>query len=99
MINGELNIDEIPYLELAANVDRTLTSPAFGLPSTFPPTTEKKINRYHQLNRKSKSLVGEEKNEYEQLELFMQEVQPYGDRPEPNSLEARIDEFLEKSIP
>ncbi|MEY3826322.1 MAG: hypothetical protein RLZZ148_1136 [Cyanobacteriota bacterium] len=29
----------------------------------------------------------------------MQEVQPYGDRPEPNSLEARIDEFLEKSIP
>jgi len=98
-INGELKIDEIPYLELAANVDRTLTSPAFGLRSTYPPTTEKKINRYHQLNRKSKSLVGEEKNEYQQLELFMEEVQPYGDRPEPNSLEARIDEFLEKSIP
>lgn len=98
MINGELQIMEIPYLDLAADVDRTLRSRAFGLRSTYSPPTEKKIRRYHQLNQKNGDLVGEEMQEYLQLQLFMKKVQPFGDRPDPNSLEARIDALLEDRL-
>jgi len=99
MVDGQLQILEIPYLDLAADVDRTLRSPAFGLQSTYAPPTEKKIQRYHQLKRKNGSLIGEEMQEYEQLQLFMKDVQPYGDRPDPHSLEARIDALLEERLP
>ena len=97
-VEGELKVVEIPYIELAADVDRTLKSPAFGLQSTYSPPTEEKIQRYHQLNRKRRTLAGEEKQECEQLELFMKVVQPFSDRPEPGSLEDRINSFLEEHL-
>jgi hypothetical protein len=99
MLDGELNVTEIPYTDLAADVDRTLRSPAFGLQSTYSPPTEKKIQRYHQLQKKKGHLIEEEEQEYEQLQLFMKDVQPFGDRPTPNSLEARIDALLEDRLP
>jgi len=98
LVAGESEIVEIPYLELAANVDRTLTSAAFGLKSTFPTETENKIKRYHQLNRKNKNLAAEEKQEYEQLSLFVQDVKPFGEISQPNSLESRIDALLEERL-
>jgi predicted ATP-binding protein involved in virulence len=98
LVEGESEIVEIPYLELAANVDRTLTSAAFGLKSTFPTETENKIKRYHQLNRKNKNLAAEEKEEYEQLSLFVGEVKPFGEISQPNSLESRIDALLEERL-
>jgi len=91
-------IVEVPYSDMAADVDRTLRSRAFGLRSTYSPPTEKKIQRYYQLNQKNGNLVGEEMREYSQLQLFMKEVQPFGDRPEPGSLEARIDALLEDRL-
>jgi len=98
LVEGESEIVEIPYKELAANVDRTLTSSAFGLKSTFPTETENKIKRYHQLNRKNKNLAAEEKEEYEQLSLFVREVKPFGEISQPNSLESRIDALLEERL-
>ncbi len=98
MVDGQIQILSVPYIDLAAGVDRTLRSSAFGLHSTYSPPTEKKIQRYHQLKRKNGSLAGEESQEYEQLQLFMKEVQPFGDRPDPNSLESRIDSFLEERL-
>jgi energy-coupling factor transporter ATP-binding protein EcfA2 len=98
IVDSQLQIVEISYMDLAADVDRTLKSPAFGLQSTYSPPTEKKIRRYHQLKRKNGSLAGEEMQEYEQLQLFMKEVQPFGDRPAPESLEARIDALLEDRL-
>jgi energy-coupling factor transporter ATP-binding protein EcfA2 len=98
MIDGQLRIEKIPDIDLAADVDRTLRSPAFGLPSTYSPPTEKKIQRYHLLKQKNGGLVEEEKQEYEQLQLFMKEVQPFGDLPSPDSLEARIDALLEERL-
>lgn len=98
IVDNQLEIVEIPYLDLAADVDRTLRSPAFGLQSTYSPPTEKKIQRYHQLKQKNGSLAGEEMQEYKQLQLFMKEVQPFGDRPDPDSLEARIDALLEERL-
>jgi predicted ATPase len=99
MVDEQLNVETIPYEELAANIDRTLTSPAFGLSSTFAPPTEKKIKQYHALQRKGNSLNEKEMQEYEQLQLFMKDVQPFGERPAPNSLEARIDALLESRLP
>jgi energy-coupling factor transporter ATP-binding protein EcfA2 len=98
MVLNQLTVVEIPYQDLAADVDRTLRSPAFGLQSTYSPPTEKKIKRYHQLTRKNGGLAGEEMQEYEQLQLFMKDVQPFGDRPAPDSLEARIDAFIEDHL-
>lgn len=98
IIDNKLQILEIPYTDLAADVDRTLRSPAFGLQSTYSPPTEEKIQRYHQLKRKNKSLVDEEMQEYKQLQLFMKEVQPFGEIPAPDSLEARINALLEDRL-
>ncbi len=99
LVDSQIEIAEISHIELASGVDRTLRSPAFGLPSTYSPPTEKKIQRYHQLSQKNSSLAGEERQEYEQLQLFMKVVQPFGDRPDPDSLEARIDALLEDRLP
>jgi len=68
------------------------------LKSTFPTETENKIKRYHQLNRKNKNLAAEEKQEYEQLSLFVQDVKPFGEISQPNSLESRIDALLEERL-
>lgn len=99
MIDDQLQIETIPHTDLASDVDRTLKSPAFGLSSTYSPFTESKIKRYDQLRGKSGDLAVEEKEEYEQLQLFMKEVKPFGTHPAPNSLEARIDAFLEDRLP
>lgn len=98
LVDGILQVQEIPFQELAADVDRTLRSPAFGLRSTYAPPTEAKIQRYRELKRKNGDLQGEEKQEFQQLQLFMQEVKPFGERPAPDSLEARIDAFLETRL-
>jgi energy-coupling factor transporter ATP-binding protein EcfA2 len=98
MVENQLQITEIPYLDLSAGVDRTLRSPAFGLQSTYSPPTEDKIQRYHELQRKNGTLSAGELSEYQQLQLFMKDVQPLGDLPTPGSLEARIDALLEDRL-
>ncbi len=98
MVNGQPQIEKVPYPDLAADVNRTLTSSAFGLQSTYAPPTEKKIQRYHQLQRANGKLADEERQEYEQLQLFMKEVKPFGEQPAPDSLEARINAFLEERL-
>jgi len=99
MVDNQLEILEVPYLDLAADVDRTLRSSAFGLSSTYSPPTEKKIQRYYSLKQKNGSLNGNESEEYEQLQLFMKEVQPFGEPPQPGSLEDRINALLEDRLP
>jgi len=98
LVDGVIQVDKIPYQELAADVDRTLRSPAFGLKSTYSPPTEAKIRRYQELKRKNGDLQGLEQQEFQQLQLFMKEVQPFGEPPAPDSLEARIDAFLEERL-
>jgi len=99
IVGGQVKVRSIPYTDLAADVDRTLRSPAFGLESTYSPPTEKKIERYHELNRKNGNLVEEaEKSEYKGLQLFMKQVKPFGERPDPKSLESRINAFLEEHL-
>jgi energy-coupling factor transporter ATP-binding protein EcfA2 len=96
--DGIVTVTQIEDLS-ALDADRILRSPAFGLESTHSPATQKKIERYHKLRKKKPDLVGEEQQEYVQLELFMKEAQPISGFPQPGSLEARIDAFLEKNLP
>jgi energy-coupling factor transporter ATP-binding protein EcfA2 len=98
MVDNQIQTTKIPYEDLAAGVDRTLKSPAFGLESTYSPPTEHKIQRYHELQRKNGELSEAELSEYEHLQLFMREVQPFGNTPAPGSLESRIDALLEDRL-
>ncbi len=91
-------VEPVRPLEILADVNRTLTSSAFDLPSVYSPETERKIQTYHQLQRKIHTLEPDERQEYEQLQLFMKEVKPMGNLPEPDSLEARINAFLEANL-
>lgn len=96
--NGEIKITQVDDLS-ALDADRILRSSAFGLESTHSPATERKINRYHQLRRRREQLTPEEQQDYEQLSLFMKEAQPISIDPEPGTLEARINAFLEETLP
>jgi hypothetical protein len=82
----------------AMNVDRILQSEAFGLLSTYSPDTEEKIERYDTLQRKGKKRTPAENDELRPLLKFMAEARPIGGIPDPDSLEGRIDRFLEKKL-
>lgn len=100
VIDGESKVSPITNMELSAlDADHLLRSPAFGLESTYSPETQKKIERYHELFRRKDRLNKHEKEELEELREFMKEAQPIGGPPEPNSLEARINAFLEETLP
>ena len=79
------------------NVDRILESEAFGLVSTYSPETKQKLDRFDELNRKRQRTRGEEE-EYKSLFDFIDEAKPLGAPPEPGSLPARIDAFLENHL-
>lgn len=98
IVNGEVKVTPIDDIS-AYDADYILRSPAFGLESTHSPDTQEKIDRYNELRRKINHLMGEEWKEYEELRLFMKEAQPIGGPPEPDSLEAKINAFLEKNLP
>jgi predicted ATPase len=80
------------------NVDRILQSDAFGLVSTYSPETQVKIDRYDNLTRKTRRSRAED-NEYQLLLDFMHEARPIGGPPQPESLDAKVDAFLEKTLP
>jgi energy-coupling factor transporter ATP-binding protein EcfA2 len=97
MINGEVKVETVDDLS-AYDVDYILKSPAFGLMSTHSPITQSKIDRYDQLTSKRNNLTEIEQNEYEELRKFMREYKPIGGKPEPGSLEDRINKFLEEHL-
>lgn len=82
----------------ALSVDNILRSPAFGLISPYSPQTQDKIDRYDSLLAKKDRLNSDEKRDFRQLQLFVQEARPFGGPPIPGSLESKIDEFLERKL-
>ncbi|MDP3096825.1 MAG: hypothetical protein Q8M86_02645, partial [Syntrophales bacterium] len=95
---GKSIVEEVPDVS-AMNVDRLLQSPAFGLVSPYSPQTQGKIDRYDALLGKRTKLTPKEKTEFEQLSLFMEEARPIGGPPKPDSLQKRIETYLEKKLP
>lgn len=82
----------------AMNVDRILQSEAFGLVSAYSPQTEEKIQRYDALMGKGRRRTVQENDELRPLLKFMEEARPIGGPPDPESLEGRIDQFLEEKL-
>ncbi|BAZ32640.1 ATPase [Cylindrospermum sp. NIES-4074] len=99
LVDGKVEVKEIQEDISAYDSDYILRSQAFGLESTHSPATQDKINRYNELRKKIGNLMEQERQEYEELRQFMKEAQPIGGLPEPGSLEARIDAFLENKLP
>ena len=95
--DGKATVEETPNIS-ALNVDRILQSPAFGLVSPYSPQTQQKIDRYDALLKKRRKINGKEQAELKQLSLFMEEARPIGGPPKPGSIEAKIDEYLEKKL-
>ncbi len=82
----------------AMNVDRILQSEAFGLVSPYSPQTQEKIEQFDRLMLKGQRRKPHEENEYQQLLDFMEEARPFGGPPQPNSLDDRIERYLDKAL-
>lgn len=79
------------------NVDRILQSPAFGLVSPYSPQTQSKIDLYDKLIRKRKRTPAEQ-DELQLILPFMKKARPIGGPPAPDSLEGKIDSYLDKKL-
>jgi predicted ATP-binding protein involved in virulence len=95
--DGQSSVEKVPNVA-AMNVDRILQSDAFGLPSAYSPQTEEKIQRYDALTRKGRKRTAQENDELRPLLKFMADARPIGGVPDPESLEGRIDQFLEEKL-
>lgn len=95
--NSKAAVEVAPDIS-AMNVDRMLQSTAFGLVSPYSPQTQMKIDRYDALISKQKNLNNTEKEDLRQLSLFMETARPIGGRPSPDSLQAKIEAYLEKKL-
>ena len=73
-------VEQNPHEIKNWRIDQLLTSDLYGLPSTRPPQTEKKIERRRSLLKKDK-LTKKEETELEQLEKELVEL-PVGETPE-----------------
>lgn len=82
----------------AMSVDEILQTEAFGLLSAFSPATQRKIERHTELASSHKNLSGKEAIEYQQLNLFLEEYNPLGIQKLPNSLESRINRFVNSKV-
>ncbi len=80
----------------ALSVDGILQSEAFGQLSPYSPATQAAISRYDALARKKRSRA--EGKEFAQLRAFMQHARPLGGPPEPGSLDAKLDAYIEKAL-
>lgn len=92
---GRSVVKQVPNVAFM-NVDRLLQSEAFGLVSTYSPDTQDKIDRYDSLLVKKRK--PQEDKELEQLSLFMEEARPLGGPPTPGSLDAKIEDYLQKAM-
>ncbi|WNG26952.1 AAA family ATPase [Cystobacter fuscus] len=95
--NGVTTVEKVET-PAALSVDRILQSEAFGQLSPFSPETEERIERYDTLVRKGQKQSPEEARELATLRGFMQRARPMGGPPEPGSLEAKLDAYIEKTL-
>jgi len=96
--DGKAAVETAPDIS-AMNVDRILQSSAFELVSPYSPQTQKNIDRYNELLGKGSRKTKKEAEEFHPLLRFMEEKRPVGGHPEPGSLSARIEAYLDKKLP
>jgi len=96
--DGAFTVQQVDDIS-TCDADRVLTSPAFGLVSTYSPQIQEKIERYHQLRLRLPGLDPQEEEELEELTRLMQRIRFLGEPSESGSLLDRIDRFLEDNLP
>ncbi|MGA8938192.1 MAG: AAA family ATPase [Acidobacteriaceae bacterium] len=94
--NGKATVEEVKNLS-ALRVDAVLQSSAFGLVSPYSVQTQSKIDTYDGLIGKP-NLSKQEKLQLNQLKFFFEESETFHPKPQPGSLEAKIDAFLEETL-
>ncbi len=94
---GKATVETVKNIS-ALSVDHILQSAAFGLISPYSPQTQDRIDRYDNLLAKKDNLSTDEKKDFRQLQLFVQEARPFGGPPIPGSLESKIDKYLEGKL-
>jgi energy-coupling factor transporter ATP-binding protein EcfA2 len=95
----EEGVTEVEQVETPAalSVDGILQSEAFGQLSPYSPPTQAAIDRYDALARKKKRSQTEQK-EFARLRAFMQQARPLGGPPEPGSLDAKLEAYIDKAL-
>jgi hypothetical protein len=94
---GKTVVDRVENVA-SKDVNSILQSKAFGLVSPFSPQTQRKIERYDELTRKGRRRSRNENEEHQQLLGFMAETEPFGGNPTPGSIEARLNDYIEKTL-
>ncbi|QRN97427.1 AAA family ATPase [Archangium violaceum] len=93
---GVTRVEQVETLA-ALSVDGILQSEAFGQLSPYSPPTQAAIDRYDALARKKRRSQAEQK-EFARLRAFMQQARPLGGPPEPGSLDAKLDAYIDKAL-
>ncbi len=94
---GETQL-EIVETPAALSVDRILQSEAFGQLSPYAPEAERLIERYDALARQGPTRSRRDEQEFARLQAFMQRARPVGGPPEPGSLDARMEAYIENVL-
>lgn len=93
-VDGDVAVDRITDLAFLS-VEKVLQSPAFELVSVFSEETQRQIDRYYTLRKKTPRTPKEE-NELQMVMPIIQ--QAIGDAAPKSSLEKKVDEYLDKMI-
>jgi hypothetical protein len=83
----------------AMDVGRALVSPAFGVDSARSPETTRALQAYYDLLARQDRLDDTERRHLAALRPLALKAEPIGGPPEPGSLEARINAYLEGHLP
>lgn len=95
--DGQASVERVDNIA-AFSVDHVLQSRAFGLVSPYSPQTQWKIDRYDALARKGKARTPKDDEDFHNLSLFVEETRPFGGPPKPDSLDAKIEQYLKEEL-
>jgi len=97
LCEGKAVVDKVENVA-SKDVNSILQSKAFGLVSPFSPQTQRKIERYDELTRKGSRRSRNENQDYQELLSFMADMEPFGGTPAPGSIEARLNDYIKKTL-
>ena len=93
-VNGDVGVEPITNLAFLS-VERVLQSPAFELVSVFSEETQRRIDRYYSLRKKTPRTPKEE----DELQMVMPIIQQaIGDATPKSDLEKKVNEYLNKKL-
>ena len=80
------------------SVEKVLTGDAFELASPFSPEAQKMLDEYDALMEKGDKCTKKERAKLDKLSRLIGEERPFGERPEPDSLEAKMEAYIRKTL-